>query len=102
MKKNTKDCPSLPITKQLTDEGMSYRMGQIRNITTRRMLQLLGKPNSEGDPYKVKHEWEFVYNGIRCVVWDYKGSQKYGIWSYLKKRKEQLKTCFPRWKGLRC
>jgi hypothetical protein len=27
------------------------------------------------DPYKVTHSWGFEVDGVRCGIWDYKGSE---------------------------
>jgi hypothetical protein len=31
---------------------------------------------------KVEAEWNFIVDGIRCAIWDYKGSAELGFWSF--------------------
>jgi hypothetical protein len=31
---------------------------------------------------KVDAEWNFIVDGIRCAIWDYKGSAELGFWSF--------------------
>lgn len=38
-------------------------------------------PNVEDDPDKVEHSWGFTVDGVRCGIWDYKGSGGCGVFS---------------------
>lgn len=93
MKTITNDKPMLPILKKTTNEG-SYRMGCINGLSSKEMLNLLGASNSKGDPDKTKWEWEFFYEGVRCLVWDYKGSYKSKSWSYYEEKEGTIKKLF--------
>jgi hypothetical protein len=54
------------------------RTGGLSNITVAEINDLLGfEPNVADDPYKVKYSWGFTVDGVRCGIWDYKGSAKY-------------------------
>ena len=58
------------------------RTGTLENISVAQINKILGfKPNCEDDPDKVKHSWGFTVDGIRCGVWDYKGSENYNSFS---------------------
>lgn len=92
MKTITNDKPMLPILKKTTNEG-SYRMGCINGLSSKEMLNLLGASNSKGDPDKTKWEWEFFYEGVRCLVWDItRDLTKAKAGPITKKRKEPSKS----------
>ncbi len=58
------------------------RTGSLINITVEEINNLLGfTANCKDDPSKVKHSWGFTVDGVRCGVWDYKGSEEYNSFS---------------------
>lgn len=64
------------------NEAGDSRTGTINGLTTKQVEERIGfPPNLKGDPDKVKHEWGFTVNGMRCGVWDYKGSEDYNQFS---------------------
>lgn len=55
--------------------------GQI-HTTRSHIIQILGfEPNVEDDADKVENSWGFQVDGVRCAIWDYKGSHHDDIWS---------------------
>ena len=46
-------------------------------ITWNRLVSILGEPNSDGDGYKVDGEWEFLFDGEKCSIWNYKNGPNY-------------------------
>jgi hypothetical protein len=69
------------IIKPVNQTGDS-RTGGLQNITVAEIVKRLGfKANCEDDPDKVKNSWGFTVDGVRCGVWDYKGSQKFNAFS---------------------
>ena len=60
----------------------SHKTGGLRNINVHKITAILGfAPNIADDPDKVVSSWGFTVNGIKCGIWDYKGSHKYGQFS---------------------
>lgn len=58
------------------------RTGSLAGITVAEINTILGfKSNCSDDPDKVKNSWGFTVNGVRCAVWDYKGSETVGRFS---------------------
>ena len=58
------------------------RTGTLKDITVEKIIDVLGfKPNCKDDPYKVKNSWGFTVDGVKCGIWDYKGSHKFGQFS---------------------
>lgn len=50
--------------------------GSLSGLSVADVTRILGfKANCEDDPDKVKNSWGFTVDGVRCGVWDYKGSQ---------------------------
>jgi hypothetical protein len=58
------------------------KTGNLYGISREKIISILGfKPNVKDDPYKVKNSWGFIADGVRCGIWDYKGSHEYNEWS---------------------
>jgi len=58
--------------------GGDYRTGTLRGLTVTKINAMLNmRPNIVDDPSKVKFSWGFTADGVRCGVWDYKGSYKF-------------------------
>jgi hypothetical protein len=70
-----------------TDDFISsHRQGIIVDISVKEIDAVLGFKHryltpDEGDG-KVKHDWRFHVDGVACAIWDYKGSERYGQFSY--------------------
>jgi hypothetical protein len=59
------------------DQSGSGRDGTLSGLTVKEISQKLGfRPNCKDDPYKIKYSWGFMIDGVRCGIWDYKGSYK--------------------------
>ncbi len=43
----------------------------------KKIVKLFGKPNTEGDGYKVDAEWEFEMNGKVMTIYNYKDGKNY-------------------------
>jgi hypothetical protein len=70
-----------PIIKPVNEAGDSCNV-RIEGLSVAQITKRLGfKPNVQDDPYKVKNSWGFTVDGVRCGVWDYKGSEKYNAFS---------------------
>jgi hypothetical protein len=64
------------------NEAGDCRTGNLSRLTAKDITAILGfKPNVKDDPSKVKYSWGFTVDGVRCGVWDYKGSYKAKSWS---------------------
>lgn len=62
--------------------GGDCRTGTLTDISVSEINKLLGfRPNISDDPDKVKHSWGFTVDGVRCGVWDYKGSHRVKLFS---------------------
>ena len=59
----------------------SYKTGTLFGVTLDQMEAVLGLPNVKDDPLKVRWSWGFLFQGIPCAAWDWKGSADYGEWS---------------------
>jgi len=60
---------------QPVNETGDHRTGEIVGLTAAQIAERIGFPaNCKDDPYKVENSWGFTVNGVRCGVWDYKGS----------------------------
>lgn len=64
-----------------------HKQGSLKNLTLEEIEYVLGHPNVQDDPDKVKHSWGFMVTTERgavysCGIWSYKGSEKYNEWSY--------------------
>jgi hypothetical protein len=58
------------------------RQGTLSNLSVKEITNILGfAPNCQDDPDKVKHSWGFSVDGVRCGVWDYRGSGKFKTFS---------------------
>jgi hypothetical protein len=71
---------------QTDDMVASHRQGILTGTNVAEIDQVLGFKHryirpSEGDG-KVKHDWRFRVDGQDCAIWDYKGSEQYGQFSY--------------------
>ena len=57
------------------DINDTYRTGTLVSISAEEIEKILGfSCNVKDDPSKVKYSWGFTVDGIKCAVWDYKGS----------------------------
>lgn len=60
----------------------SHRTGTLYDINVSTINSILGfEGDSADDPDKVENSWKFTVDGIRCAIWDYKGSQRFGQFS---------------------
>lgn len=60
----------------------NHRTGSLVNITKADIEHILGfAPNVLDDPSKVQHSWGFTVDGVRCGIWDWKGSWRRREWS---------------------
>lgn len=58
------------------------RSGTLKNMTVETINGILGfQPNIDDDPDKVKHSWGFKVGRREFGIWDYKGSERQGIFS---------------------
>jgi hypothetical protein len=55
---------------------------------------VLGPANIQDDPITVTHSWGFEVDGVRCGIWDYNRSARYGQWSTYGPQ-EVLEKLFP-------
>lgn len=63
-------------------EAGDHCTGRLSNTSVAEINKVLGfTPNVEDDPDKVKHSWGFTVDGVRCGIWDYKGSERCGSFS---------------------
>lgn len=59
------------------------RTGLLYNMTREKIIEKLGfEPNVQDDPSKVKDSWGFTVDGKEFGIWDYKGSQQIGHYSF--------------------
>jgi len=59
------------------DEAGDHAQYTIKGLSASQIKSIIGFPaNCKDDPYKVKYSWGFTVDGVRCGVWDYKGSYK--------------------------
>lgn len=64
------------------DEGGVSKQHSLVGITQQQIEQALGfEPNILEDEYKVTASWGFICNGVRCGIWDWKGSADDNEWS---------------------
>ncbi len=65
------------------DKTGPCRTGFLYNMTREKIIEKLSfEPNVKDDPYKVKDSWGFTINGDQFGIWDYKGSQQIGHYSF--------------------
>lgn len=65
-----------PVIKPVSEPGDSRTAG-VDGLTVAQVEKLIGfSANCKDDPSKVKHSWGFTVDGVRCGVWDYKGSER--------------------------
>ena len=58
------------------------RTGGLEDLSYADICRILGfMPNVQDDPDKVRYSWGFTVDGVRCGVWDYKGSHRHNQWS---------------------
>lgn len=73
----------------------SYKQGTLVNLSAQRISEKLGfNPNVDDDPYKVENSWGFEADGVKCAIWDWKGSQNFGRFSFFGPS-EVFETLFP-------
>jgi len=62
----------------------SHKQGTLVGLKKADIDRVLGfKHNNNGDGgYKVKYTWDFSANGAECSIWDWKGGDKFGEWSF--------------------
>ena len=64
------------------NEAGDFKQGTLKS-TVEEINKVLGfKSNIKDDPYKVKYSWGFTANGVKCAIWDYKGSHEYNQFSF--------------------
>lgn len=56
----------------------SCRQGSLTNVSYEKIVEVLGEPNMDDDPDKVRYSWGYTVDGQEVAIWDYKGSR----WSY--------------------
>jgi len=58
-------------------EAGDYRTGSLPNtLKPEDITAVLGfPPNVHDDPFKTVDSWGFTVDGVRCGIWDYKGSR---------------------------
>ncbi len=58
------------------------RTGSLSETSIREITSILGfTPNVKDGDAKVKASWGFMVDGVRCGIWDYKGSYRDGYFS---------------------
>lgn len=71
----------LPVILPVEEYGQG-KTASIKGLNDREVAARIGFiSNQKDDPGKVKHSWGFTVDGVRCAVWDYKGSHLQGRWS---------------------
>ena len=61
----------------------THRQGTLRGVTVEKIKEVLGfAANFADDKDKVENSWKFTVDGKECGIWDYKGSHRYGQFSY--------------------
>lgn len=72
----TTEQPPTPTIEPVAEAG-DHRTGTMpASITPEDIEALLGfKPNIKDAYPKVTHSWGFTVDGVRCGIWDYKGSR---------------------------
>jgi hypothetical protein len=64
------------------DKAGESKTGELQGITVEGIKTVLGfAANIEDDPDKVENSWGFEYKGRKYGIWDYKGSQHWGVFS---------------------
>lgn len=64
------------------DKAGDHATGRLQDTSVEEITTILGfGPNVKDDPYKVTASWGFTVDGVRCGIWDYKGSAEYGQFS---------------------
>ena len=63
-------------------DGLSYKIGNLANVSVSDMVSLLGPANYGDDPDKVRHSWRFYVDDEPINVWDWKGSCFMDRWSF--------------------
>ena len=57
--------------------------GDLQNLKKTEIDKILGfKPNGAFDDSKSRWCWDFKANGKECSIYDWKGSSRYGQWSF--------------------
>lgn len=60
----------------------THRNGGLTDISKPQIDKILGfKANVIDDPDKVKYSWAFTVDGVKCAIWDYKGSYREKFYS---------------------
>lgn len=62
----------------------SHKQGTLVGLKKADIDRALGfSHTSDGDGgYKVKYDWCFTADGVECAIWDWKGSDRDGEWSF--------------------
>ena len=73
--------------------GGTHRTGSIQNATVELISRKIGiKPSKvESGDGKVTRSWWFSVDGERFAIWDYKGSAKFGQFSFYGQRDVMMK-----------
>lgn len=61
----------------------THRQGYVLNASAESISRALDfTPNERGDCWKSVSQWRFTADGAPCCIWDYRGSEKEGRYSY--------------------
>lgn len=62
----------------------SHKQGTLIGLKKANIDRALGFSHTDdGDGgYKVKYDWCFTADGVECAIWDWKGSDRDGEWSF--------------------
>jgi len=63
-------------------QGLAYKTGELVDVSLSDIQGLLGEPNSNDDPDKVKYAWRFYVDDNPVNIWDWKGSSDKDSWSF--------------------
>ena len=65
-------------------QGLTYKTGELVDVTVTDMVEMLGDPNSKDDPDKVKngYSWRLFVDDNPVGIWDWKGSSDEDRWSF--------------------
>ncbi len=67
---------------EAVDRAGDYKTGDLYATKADIVAALGFEPNIDDDPSKVTASWGFTVDGVRCGIWDWKGSAElFGCWS---------------------
>lgn len=70
----------MPQIEQVNKAG-SHRTGALTGVSYEQIVAVVGKPNIDDDPDKVRWSWGFTVDGQFAGIWDWKGSGDFNEWS---------------------